>query len=157
MAKPWNIVDLDPSENLKVCVGKMAQTRFQEVFSYEQRTIKGEDIEALHDMRVSARRLRAVLRIFRECFPKRKFKKQDERLSGLIRSLGEVREREVFIEVLRSHRESLSPREARITDLLLAREQNARLISRKRLVRELHTLQRTRYADTFSRFLKETL
>ncbi len=59
MARPWKIVDLEPDENLKVCLRKIAQTRFQETFSYEHGTIEGEDIEALHDMRVSARRLRA--------------------------------------------------------------------------------------------------
>jgi len=157
MARAWKIVDLDPNENLKICLRKIALTRFQETFSYEQGTLKGEGIEALHDMRVASRRLRAILRIFGTCFPKKKFKKQDEKLKILIRSLGAVRESDVFIELLENKRKALKPREGRIIDLLIAREQNARLTFRKRLVSELRSLQRTKYAGSFQQFLKETL
>jgi len=157
MARPWKIVDLDPNENLRICLHKIALTRFQETFSYEQGTVKGEDIEALHDMRVGARRLRAILRIFRECFPKKKFKKHDEKLQGLIKSLGAVRERDVFIQLLEESRKSLTQREGRGVDLLLARERSTRLLQRKQLLAELRSLQRTRYAESFSEFLKETL
>ncbi len=157
MARPWKIVDLDPNENLKTCLHKIVLTRLQETFLYEQGTIKGEDIEPLHDMRVAARRLRAILRIFRECFPKKKLKKQDERLQGLIRSLGAVRERDVFIGLLEDKKRTLTQREGKVVDLLLARERNTRLSLRKRLLSELRKLQRTHYAVTFSQFLKETL
>ena len=157
MAKPWKIIDLDPSESLKVCLRKIAQTRFQETFSYEHGTVKGEDIESLHDMRVSARRLRAVLRIFRECFPKKKFRKQDERLHALIRSLGAVRERDVFLDLLSNYRKTLTPRDGRVIDLLLARQSSARLGFRKQLQRDLRTLARIRYPDSFNQFLKESL
>jgi CHAD domain-containing protein len=157
MARPWKIVDLDPNENLKICLRKIALTRFQETFSYEQSTMKGEDIEPLHDMRVAARRLRAILRIFRECFPEKKFKKQDERLRSLIRSLGAVRERDVFVGLLENKRKALTQREGKIVDLLLARERNTRLSLRKELLSELRSLQRAHYAETFSQFLKETL
>ncbi len=157
MARPWSILDLDPDENLKRCIYKIVLTRFQETFSYELGTIKGEDPEALHDMRVAARRLRAVLRIFRDCFPKKTFKRQDERLTSLVRALGAVREQDVFIDVLRNHRITLVPREAKIVDLLLAREENARTMLRRGLVTELRSLQRSRFADSFSHFLKESL
>jgi CHAD domain-containing protein len=157
MARPWSIVDLDPNENLKSSLHKIALTRFQETFSYEQGTIKGEDIEALHDMRVASRRLRAVLRIFRECFPKKKFKIQDEKLKSLIQSLGAVRECDVFIDLLSRKRQGMTQREGRIIDLLLAREQTTRLMFRRRLVSEMRRLQRTKYPESFRQFLRETL
>jgi CHAD domain-containing protein len=157
MARPWNIVDLDPDENLKVCLHKIALTRFQETFSYEQATLKGEDIEALHDMRVAARRLRAILEIFRQCFPKKKFKKQDERLKSLIRSLGAVRESEVFIELLVDKRKTLTPRDGKIVDLLVAREQSTRMSSRQQLLSELRSLRRAKQVDSFHQFLRESL
>jgi len=157
MARPWKIVDLDPNESLKLCVHKIALTRFQETFSYENGTISGDDIEALHDMRVAARRLRAILRIFQDCFPKKKFKRQDEMLRRLIQSLGAVRERDVFIDILGKKRGTIMNHEGKIIDLLLAREQNARMVLRKRLVSELRQLQRTRYPDSFRQFLRESL
>ena len=157
MARPWKIVDLDPNENLKVCLRKIAVTRFQETFSYEQGTVKGEDIEPLHDMRVAARRLRAILRIFKDCFPKKKLKRQNEQLMDLIRSLGAVRESDVFISLLEGKRKALGSREGRIFDLLIAREQNARQSLRKRLLSQLRSLQRAGYAASFQQFLQETL
>jgi CHAD domain-containing protein len=157
VARPWKIVDLDPNENLKICLRKIALTRYQETFSYEQGTMKGEDLEALHDMRVSARRLRAILRIFRECFPNKKLRKQDERLQNLIRSLGAVRELDVFIELLEAKRGLLTQREGRIMDLLLARERNSRIALRKRLSSELRSLRRAHHAEAFGQFLKGSL
>jgi len=157
MARPWKIVDLDPTENLKVCLHKIALTRFQETFSYVQGTMKGEDIEALHDMRVAARRLRAILRIFASCFPRKKFKRQDEKLKSLIRSLGAVRESDVFIDLLGNKRKTLTPRQGKIFDQLIAREKNARISQRKQLVSGLRAMQRTNYAESFQQFLKATL
>ena len=157
MARPWNIVDLDPNENLKSGLHKIALTRFQETFFYEQGTIKGEDTEALHDMRVASRRLRAILRIFRECFPKKKFKSQDEKLKSLIQSLGAVRECDVFIDLLSRKRTAVPQQEGKVFDLLLAREQTMRVVFRKRLVSELRRLQRTKYPESFRQFLRETL
>ena len=156
MARPWKVVDLDPNENMKACLYKILQTRFQETFSYEQSTIKGDDPEALHDMRVAARRLRAILRMFRECFPKKKFKKHDEELQGLIRSLGAVRELDVFIRLLEARRGLLSQREGRAIDLLLARERNKHTSFQKKLRSELRFMQRAHYPEMFSRFLLES-
>jgi CHAD domain-containing protein len=156
MAKPWKIVDLDPTESLKVCLRKITETRLQETLSYENRTIKGEDIESLHDMRVSARRLRAVLKIFRDCFPKKRLKKLDERLQGVIRSLGAVRERDVFIEMLVAYRQTLDIQDGKVIDLLLAREQSLRLPLRQHLSRDLKQLHKANFSESFRQFLKET-
>ena len=157
MAKPWKILELNPDESLKQCLYKIALTRFQETFSYESGTIKGEDIEALHDMRVSARRLRAVLRIFRDCFSKKKLKKHDARLQALIRSLGSVRERDVFLESLSGYKKSLEPGDCKVIDLLIARETTARVLDRRNLMRDLKFLRRSKYSDSFAVFLKSSL
>lgn len=157
MAKPWKIVDLDPGENLKVCLRKIAQTRCQETFSYENGTIKGEDIEALHDMRVSARRLRAVLRIFHECLPKKKFKRQDAKLQLLIRSLGGVREQDVFIDLLAQYRLGLGSQEGKIFDLLIAREKAHRALTRRQMLRNLKLLRKRDFEGSFTMFLEESL
>jgi CHAD domain-containing protein len=157
MARPWKIVDLNPDESLKQCLQKIAMTRFQETFSYESGTINGEDIEVLHDMRVSARRLRAVLRIFKDCFPKKKLKKHDTRLQSLIRALGAVRERDVFLESLSAYKKTLESADRKVIDLLIARETTARVLDRKNLIRELNSFKRTHYADSFSSSLKTSL
>ncbi len=157
MAKPWKILDLNPDESLKRCLQKIALTRVQETFSHESATLKGEDMEALHDMRVSARRLRAMMRIFRDCFSKKKLKKYDVRLQSLIRALGAVRERDVFLESLSEDKKSLEPADRKVIELLIARETTARVLDRRNLMRELNNLRRVKYADSFSSFVRSSL
>ena len=43
--------------------------RGPEMLSYRDGALRGEDIEELHSLRVSTRRLRAVLEVYGECFP----------------------------------------------------------------------------------------
>jgi CHAD domain-containing protein len=156
MAKPWKILDLNPEETLKQCLHKIALARFQEAFSYESATIKGEDPEALHDMRVAARRLRAVIQIFRTCFPKKKFKKHDARLQALIHSLGAVREHDVFLASLSGYKKTLEPRDHKVIDLLIAREMTARIFHRRNLLRELKLHRKAKYSESFVAFLKRS-
>jgi len=157
MAKPWKIVDLNPDESLKQCLQKIALTRIQETFSHEPATMRGDDPEALHDMRVSARRLRAVLRIFRDCFSRKKLKKHDARLQALIRALGAVRERDVFLESLSAYKNTLAATDRKVIDLLIARETTARLADRRALLREMKYLRRMNFADSFAAFVKSSL
>lgn len=156
MAKPWKILDLNPDESLRQSASKIALTRHQETFLYESGTIKGADPEALHDMRVAARRLRAVIQIFRTCFPKKKYKKHDARLQALIRSLGAVREHDVFLASLTSYKETLEPRDHKVIDLLIAREMTARIFHRRNLLRELKLHRKAKYSESFVAFLKSS-
>ncbi len=45
--------------------------RAPEMLSYREGTLRGDDIEELHSLRVSTRRLRAVLEVYGDCFPRR--------------------------------------------------------------------------------------
>ena len=128
MAKPWKILDLNPDESLKQCLHKIALTRIQETFS-----------------------------IFRGCFSKKKLKKHDARIQSLIRALGAVRERDVFLESLSAYKNSLEPADRKVIDLLIARETTARVLDRKNLMREMKFLRRIKYADSFAAFVKTSL
>ena len=46
------------------------------MLAFEKDTIKGNDIEALHGMRVASRRLQAILKLFKEGLPKKNYTKQ---------------------------------------------------------------------------------
>lgn len=59
-----------------------------------------DDIEALHDMRVATRRLRAALEVFAPCFPVKRQRKALKRVKALADALGERRDRDVAIEFL---------------------------------------------------------
>jgi CHAD domain-containing protein len=59
-----------------------------------------EDIEFVHRARVATRRLRAALRMFGECFAKKKIKRWRNAIRQVTSSLGNARDRDVQIECL---------------------------------------------------------
>ena len=154
MARAWKTGDLDPSESLRTAIGKIARLRFQEMMSYEEEVLRGDDAESLHDMRVSVRRLRALYRLCGACFPKKLCRQQEETLQKLAKMLGAVRERDVFIGQLESFRKTLSERDGKAFDLLLAHEERARQESRRFLRKELRSLRRRGFRSSFEKLLE---
>jgi CHAD domain-containing protein len=64
---------------------------------HEGGTRAGEDIEALHDMRVASRRLREALEIFQFCFPPKVYDRLYERTRRVTRALGHARNADVAV------------------------------------------------------------
>ena len=56
--------------------------------------------DAIHDLRVSIRRLSRCLRAFAEFYPGRSWKKVRAELSDLLHAAGEVRDRDIALEML---------------------------------------------------------
>ncbi len=157
MAKAHKIPGLNLDDPLEVCLHKILRVRFAEMVSYEQGTIEGIDIEALHDMRVASRRLQAMLKIFREAFSKKKFKHEYQQLRILIRSLGEVRNYDVFIEKLEKYKTLTAPKDLKALDLLIARQKALRLQKRKTLAYTIGYLNKIKYKENFELFIETAL
>ncbi|HTY36407.1 MAG TPA: CHAD domain-containing protein [Bacteroidota bacterium] len=153
MARPWKVVDLESSENVKPAAVKVLRSMFQQVRSYEQATLKGNDPEALHNMRVALRRLRVLMKLFSDCFPKRKLRNQQELLQTMTGLLGSVREHDLLIEELRSFRTELKSMDTQAIDLLIAREVIQRKKTQAKAAREIRKLGRRNYGDAFERLL----
>jgi CHAD domain-containing protein len=126
MARAWKIPHLSPGEPLRAGLRKMIATRCREMFSCAAATLRGDDPAALHDMRVSARRLQAVLRLHRECFPDGQYRKIYRPLRDLIRTLGAVRELDVLLDWLGQRAAPLAPDERFALELLIARHRRQR-------------------------------
>lgn len=157
MAKAWKIPQLNTDDNVKICLKKILRTRFREMFACEKGTFEGTDSEALHDMRVSSRRLQSVLKIFTDCFPKKKHKTHYARVRCFIRSLGRVRDVDVIISMLEKSAKPLEQKDRKILDLMIARQKNMRLQERKNLLREFKLLEKERFKEKFLKFLETTL
>ncbi|MBZ0201777.1 MAG: CHAD domain-containing protein [Ignavibacteria bacterium] len=162
MAKAEKIPDLDPNAPLEECLVKILRKRFEEMISFEQGAIKGSNIDALHDMRVASRRVQAVLKIFRGVFLKKRFKEEYSELRSLIRSLGEVRDMDVFIEKLENMKESFNSEgsknaDNRAIDLLIIRKKTERDQKRKLLIQHINGLNRISYKLHFYGFVDEAL
>jgi CHAD domain-containing protein len=157
MAKAWKIPYYDTDQQVNTCLRKILRTRFNEMYSYEKGTIEGRDIEYLHDMRVSSRRVQAAMKIFRSAFPKRKFKNIYIKLRTLIRALGEVRHYDVFIDRLSKYRKGLNDNDKKALELLIIRQNTIRDQKRKTLMDTLKQLEKSGFKEEFHKFITAAL
>jgi CHAD domain-containing protein len=168
MAKARKIPHLNPDENLKTCLSKILHARFNEMISHEKGTLEppeGGDIEELHNMRVASRRVQAVMKVFREAFPKAAFQKQYKVIRGLKDVLGEVRHFDVFIYALEKYRTSpptpLRRREEKTTpmdsglELLIIRQKALRGRKRREMMNYIRGLNKKNYKERFLEFAKK--
>jgi len=157
LAKARKIPYLNPNQPLGRCLQKILRTRFDEMISFEQGTIEGTDIEALHDMRVASRRVQAVLKIFRGAFPKKKYNQEYFEIRSLIRALGEVRDYDVFIDKLEKFKSTHSANDKRALDLLIIRKKAERGEKRKILIQHINSLNKAGYKEHFYQFISTSL
>ena len=92
------VEDISPDETLEACARRVIVNYFHEMMSYKEGAKEGADIEFVHDMRVTSRRLRAAMDNFADCFPKRSpFKKHYKKIRAITRTMGAVRDLDVLI------------------------------------------------------------
>ena len=97
MATKLVVEGISPDETLKICARQIIVNYFHEMMSYKEGAKAGIDIEFVHDMRVTSRRLRAAMDNFADCFPKKPFKKHYKKIKAITRTMGAVRDLDVLI------------------------------------------------------------
>lgn len=97
MAQAREVRGLKCDDTYRTAAGKIIWTRFEEMVSFTEVALAGEDIEGVHDMRVASRRLRAAIEIFQDAFPKRKLRPMLREVKLLADALGGVRDRDVML------------------------------------------------------------
>ena len=100
MAKAWLVPGLVRDMDFREAAGRIIVTRWREMMSYASGTLDGSDIEQLHAMRVSSRRLRAAMDAFAEAFPTRGFRTRLAVVKEITDTLGAARDLDVAIEGL---------------------------------------------------------
>jgi CHAD domain-containing protein len=98
MAKPLRATKLKPDMPVSKAAGILVGVKVRELWLRVDLVRKG-DIEGVHDMRVSAKRLRETLRIFKPVIPKNARSSVDD-TNELNDALGEVRDRDVLLQHL---------------------------------------------------------
>ncbi|MDD5214841.1 MAG: CHAD domain-containing protein [Methylococcales bacterium] len=93
-------IGLLPSQSLAEAGQKVLKHHFHEFLKQESDVRLSKDIEAVHDMRVATRRMRATLRIFKKGFTPSELKFLTKGLQQTAHVLGAVRDLDVFIEKL---------------------------------------------------------
>ncbi len=100
MARAWPVPGLRPRARFRAAAGLVIVTRWREMMSYRGGTLAGEDIEELHNMRVSSRRLRAAMDAFEAAFPRAEYRGYLRQVKEITDTLGDARDLDVAMERL---------------------------------------------------------
>ena len=99
MAKAWP-VDVTAQMAFQEAAKETLAVRAPEMLTYVEGTVRGEDIEELHSLRVSCRRLRAALEVYAACFPRKRHRRLLRLVKETADAASEARDLDVQIEFL---------------------------------------------------------
>jgi CHAD domain-containing protein len=126
LAQAWEVPGLHRRSRFREAAGRIILTRWAEMMSHRDGTLAGEDIEHLHAMRVSSRRLRAAMDAFGAAFPPRSFARNLTRVKEITDTLGDARDLDVAIAGLVELLPELDPEERPGIEGLIARYRQER-------------------------------
>lgn len=144
--------DMGPFTPVTEAASSLTMTCLDEIMANMDGTIKGEDPECLHDMRVASRRLRAALRVFCQYYPKRSAE-AEERARFVTSLLGQVRDLDVRIIHLDNIKPLLGPNGRRTADLLIFNTHMQWDHARERMIEGLSLLK----GEGWYGWMKDTL
>ncbi|MBA2693370.1 MAG: CHAD domain-containing protein [Rubrobacter sp.] len=149
--------DFGPTEvSSSMPVGEVAYAvmrgQFGKFLAHEPGTRIGEDSEELHDMRVTGRRLRAAMQIFKDALPVRSKKLRDE-LKWISGVLGEVRDLDVQLEQLEEWISDAAPDDREPLGELRDVLEERRTKERRAMLRALDSRRYAKFVETYSAFL----
>lgn len=121
MAQAWSVRGLRGDARFRDAAGRIILTRWREMMSYREGTLAGEDIEELHAMRVSSRRLRAAMDAFAAAFPAASFRTRLGWVKEITDTLGAARDLDVAIAGLTDLLAEVPPDERAGLEGLVAR------------------------------------
>lgn len=153
MATAWKVKGLGPKSDFRDAAGRTILTRWREMMSYRDGTLAGEDIEELHAMRVSSRRLRAAMDAFAEAFPQKSFRRNLRMVKRVTDTLGEARDLDVAIEHLQELAPTLDEADQPGVEGLIARYRAERDAETESIARLFDDLERERFGERFERWL----
>ncbi len=100
MAGARKIEGLRPDETFADAARGIVAVRAREVLEQREKLARNADAEAVHDVRVACRRLRAVLEIFEPCFESKAHRQALHAVKQLATQLGARRDLDVHRELL---------------------------------------------------------
>lgn len=95
-----SVIGLQPTQSVMQAGRKVFAHHFHDFLKQESNVRLGEDSEAVHDMRVATRRLRATIRLFATGFSPSSLQFLQKGLKQTAKLLGAARDLDVFVEKL---------------------------------------------------------
>jgi len=142
-----------PADTMVEAAVKTLRFHLARMLEHEAGTRLGEDSEELHVMRVSTRRMRMALRVFEEYLDRQAMRPVLKGLRRTGRTLGAVRDLDVFQEKTQHYLDALPPERAGDLDGLLAACRAERERQRERLVDYLDGGRYRAFVERFEELL----
>ena len=142
-----------PTDTMVEAAAKTLRFHLARMLEHEAGTRLGEDPEELHVMRVSTRRMRMALRVFDEYLDRQAMRPVLKGLRRTGRTLGAVRDLDVFQEKTQHYLDTLPPQRAGDLDGLLAACRAERGRQRERLVDYLDGGRYRAFVECFEELL----
>ncbi len=142
-----------PDDPMSEAGRKALHFHFERMLLHEPGSRLGEDIEAVHDMRVATRRMRSAFRIFKPYYRRKVIRPLIRGLRQAGGALGEVRDMDVFIEKLEAYQASPPENGEHSLEPLLAVCHQRRDQARDALITYLNSPDFASFVEGFDRFL----
>lgn len=150
-----DIYPVPPDASYKDAARITLRSQFDALMTNLPGTLAGDDIEALHDMRVASRRLRAALSVFADAFPPKPFAQIETQVADVTDALGAVRDADVQIEFLSAKRDAAPDSEKIGLDALIDSLAKQRDKDRVVMTKALARLEKSKFAARFERLLAD--
>jgi CHAD domain-containing protein len=151
--EPMETIGMHRDDLLSEAGRKVMRYHFARMLSYEEGTRLGEDIEALHDMRVATRRLRAAFEVFQDGFEPGALKPYLKGLRATGRALGTVRDLDVFMEKAQQYLATIHEDRHVGLDMLLAGWKEQREAARLEMLAWMDSKEYIDFKRKFNLFL----
>ena len=135
-------VPVDPDEPFGAAARRVLPVRARELVERVPGVRSGDDIEHLHDLRVAARRLRAVLEVFEGAFPRKRHRAALKAVKQHTERMGDARDLDVQIAFLTQFLDAAAPAERPGVEWLVATLQAERATAYGRIDPDLDALER---------------
>jgi CHAD domain-containing protein len=135
---------------------QVIEERLEKMLSYVEGVRMAEDIEAVHDMRVASRRLRAALSIFSSAFPATEFAHFEREVKMVTRALGNARDLDVMIETLQQLDTLLPEHQRAGMEAFIAEKASERKALQKDVQNALDHLEKSDLRGKFAQMLVKT-
>jgi len=135
---------------------KTLRVHWQQMLEHEAGARAGADSEEVHDMRVATRRMRAALRVFREYLDVDTFRPYARMLRRTARTLGAVRDLDVFQEKTQKYLDELPDERKSELDALFIAWQSEYLRARSDLIEWLDSDDFANFKIEFDEFLRKS-
>ncbi|NJN66043.1 MAG: CHAD domain-containing protein [Chloroflexaceae bacterium] len=152
----WSLITERSSARTLAETGRrLLRTHFQELLTMEREVRKDTDIEGVHDMRVATRRLRAVLPAIKPVVSAQALRPFQKPIRKIARSLGEVRDCDVFLDLVRHYLEPLPAEQRPAMAPLVTALQRDRAAAYQHLLVVLDSTGYEIFKRDFARFLTD--